>query len=60
VAVLHRLRASGVIGPDEETVALITGNGYKTVETLEGTLEPTFRVDPSLDDFLAALDGRPA
>jgi threonine synthase len=55
VAVLKRLRDSGVIRPDEETVALITGNGYKTIEALEGTLEPTYRVSPSLDEFLAAI-----
>jgi threonine synthase len=55
VAVLKRLRDSGVIRPDEETVALITGNGYKTIEALEGTLEPTYHVSPSLDEFLAAI-----
>jgi threonine synthase len=60
VAVLRRLRASGQVRRDEETVALITGNGYKTVEALEGILEPSFRVEPSLDDFLAALGRRPA
>ena len=60
VAVLRRLRGAGRIRPDEETVALITGNGYKTVETLEGILEPSFRVEPSLDEFLAALGRRPA
>jgi threonine synthase len=57
VAVLERLRESGAIGPDEETVALITGNGYKTVSALEGVVEPTYRVEPSLDEFLAALRG---
>ncbi len=57
VAVLRRLRESGVIHADEETVALITGNGYKTVEALEGVLEPTYRVAPSLDEFLAVLEG---
>jgi len=55
IAVLKRLAEAGVITPDEETVALITGNGYKTVEALEGTLEPSFHVEPDLDDFLAAL-----
>jgi threonine synthase len=55
ISVLKRLVESGVIGPDEETVALITGNGYKTVEALEGTLEPSFHVAPDLDGFLAAL-----
>jgi len=57
VAVLKRLRESGAIGSDEETVALITGNGYKTVSALEGILEPTYRVEPSLDEFLTALRG---
>ena len=55
IAVLQRLRASGVIRPDEETVALVTGNGYKTIEALEGTLEATYHVAPSLDEFLAAI-----
>jgi threonine synthase len=53
--VLRRLVEAGVIRPEEETVALVTGNGYKTVEALEGTLEPTYRVAPDLDEFLAAL-----
>jgi threonine synthase len=56
VAVLKRLRESGIIAPDEETVTLITGNGYKTIEALEGVLEPSYRVAPSLDEFLAAID----
>jgi threonine synthase len=56
VAVLRRLREAGAIRPDEETVALITGNGYKTIEALEGTLEPSYRVAPSLDAFLSAID----
>jgi threonine synthase len=57
VAVLKRLRESGVIHADQETVALITGNGFKTIDALEGVLEPTYRVAPSLDEFLAVLEG---
>ena len=57
VAVLKRLRESGAIASGDETVALITGNGYKTVSALEGVLEPTYRVEPSLDEFLGALRG---
>jgi len=53
--VLRRLREAGVIHDDEETVALVTGNGYKTIEALEGTLEPSYHVAPNLDEFLAAL-----
>jgi threonine synthase len=55
IAVLRRLVESGAIGAEEETVALVTGNGYKTVEALEGTLEPSYHVTPNLDEFLAAL-----
>jgi threonine synthase len=55
IAVLKRLAEAGVVRSDEETVALVTGNGYKTVEALEGTLEPSFRVAPDLDEFLAAI-----
>jgi threonine synthase len=55
IAVLKRLAQTGVVKPDEETVALVTGNGYKTVEALEGTLEPSYHVAPNLDEFLAAI-----
>jgi threonine synthase len=55
IAVLRRLVEAGVIPPEEETVAYVTGNGYKTIEALEGTLEPTYRVAPDLDEFLSAL-----
>jgi threonine synthase len=55
IANLKRLVEHGVIGPEEETVALVTGNGYKTIDALEGTLEPSYHVAPDLDEFLAAL-----
>jgi threonine synthase len=55
IAVLRRLVDAGVVKRGEETVALVTGNGYKTVETLEGTIEPSYRVAPDLDEFLSAL-----
>ena len=55
IAVLERLIEAGAIGSDEETVALITGNGYKTIEALEGSVEPSYHVEPTLDAFLAAL-----
>ena len=56
IAVLKRLVERGVIGHDEETVAYVTGNGYKTIDALEGRIEPTFHVDPDLDGFLEVLD----
>jgi threonine synthase len=55
VANLKRLVERGVIAPEEETVAFITGNGYKTVQALEGAFDPTYRVAPDLDEFLAAV-----
>jgi threonine synthase len=55
IAVLKRLVESGAVNRDDETVALVTGNGYKTVEALEGTIEPSYRVAPDLDEFLSAL-----
>jgi threonine synthase len=55
IANLRRLAERGAIRPDEETVVYVTGNGYKTVEALEGHIEPTFHVAPDLDEFLAAL-----
>jgi threonine synthase len=62
IAVLRRLVERGEIGPDEETVAFVTGNGYKTIDALEGTIEPSFHVEPDLDAFLDALEraGGPA
>ena len=57
VANLKRMVDQGIIGPDEETVAYITGNGYKTIEALEGFLEASYHVEPDLDAFLAALNG---
>jgi threonine synthase len=56
IAVLTRLVDQGVIARGEETVAYVTGNGYKTIEALEGHIEPSFHVAPDLDAFLAAID----
>jgi len=56
IAVLKRLREQGVIRRDEETVAIITGNGYKTIEALEESdLTPAMTVEPHVEDFLAQL-----
>ena len=55
IANLKRLVDQGVIRPDEEVVAYVTGNGYKTVEAFEGLIEPSYHVAPDLDEFLAAI-----
>jgi threonine synthase len=60
IANLRRMVEQGIIGSDEETVVFITGNGYKTIDALEGHLEATFHVAPDLDEFLAALNGSAA
>ncbi len=36
-------------------MAYVTGNGYKTIEALEGYVEPTYHVEPDLDEFLKVL-----
>src|ERR687895_1331475 len=56
IANLKRLVDQGAIDPDEEVVAYVTGNGYKTVEAFEGIVEPSYHVAPDLDEFLAALE----
>jgi threonine synthase len=59
VANLVRFVEQGVIGPDERTVAIISGNGYKTLEAVEPVTGPTYRTTPSLDGLTAALDAGP-
>jgi threonine synthase len=55
IANLKRMVDRGIVEPGEEVVAYVTGNGYKTVEALEGYLEPSYNVAPDLDEFLAAI-----
>jgi threonine synthase len=55
IANLKRMVDQRIVRQGEEVVAYVTGNGYKTIEALEGFLEPTFNVAPDLDEFLAAL-----
>ena len=57
VAGLKRLAASGVIGPNEVTVAYITGNGLKTQEVVEDSVQPLL-VHPTLDSFKQAVEAR--
>ncbi len=55
IANLKRMVESGHIARDERTVAVISGNGYKTVEAIADSVGPTFEVSPGLDDFLSHL-----
>lgn len=51
---LRRLVNKGLIKPDEMTVAFITGNGLKTIEPVEDTVNPIF-TDPDYEAFQTAL-----
>jgi threonine synthase len=58
VAVLRRLVDDGRLDRDARTVAVISGNGLKTVDAVPAS--PTWTVRPSLDDFEEAAGLAPA
>ncbi len=51
IAVLKKLAEQGHFKADEIVVAYITGNGYKTMEVLEGKLSETIHINPTLKEF---------
>jgi len=51
VGVLRKLAAAGAIGPDEVTVAYITGIGLKALEAVEQVVESTITIKPTLASF---------
>ena len=55
IANLKRMVDRGIVRAGEEVVVYVTGNGYKTIEALDGFIEATYNVSPDLDEFLAAL-----
>lgn len=56
VAVAKKLIASGRIPRDESIVISITGNGYKTLETVVESVEEPFRIGAALDQFADLLN----
>jgi threonine synthase len=56
VACLERLVREGSIDPDQETVALITGMGLKTLEALEPP-PATHQISASAEEVLAVTSG---
>jgi threonine synthase len=56
VATLRKLAASGVVRPEERTVALITGDGLKTIEAVADRTGPTMTIPPRLDEFETQLE----
>jgi threonine synthase len=55
VAALRKAVADGRVERGERTVAVISGNGLKTVEALAGTFGPTYTINGRLDEFEQAL-----
>ncbi len=55
IAVLAKLAERGVIGRDELTVALVTGNGLKTQEAVDGQTSARFEITPSMKSFEKTL-----
>jgi threonine synthase len=51
VAAARRLAAEGWLKPDDEVVLCSTGNGLKTVEALEGVLDPGPVIGPNLKEL---------
>jgi threonine synthase len=54
VAVLAQLAERGEIDPGERVVAVITGEGLKTIDCARGTFE-TFEIDSTYEDFEAGV-----
>ena len=50
IATLRKLAERGDIGADERVVAVITGEGLKTMDVARDTFE-RWEIEPSLDDF---------
>jgi threonine synthase len=59
VATLAKLAARGDIDPDERVVAVITGEGLKTIDAVRGTFQ-THEVDPTVDSFDAEFEAEAA
>jgi threonine synthase len=55
IAVLRKLAERGDISASERVVAVITGEGLKTLECARGTFE-TWEIDPNADAFEAARE----
>jgi threonine synthase len=57
IGVLKKLREAGHIHDEETVVAYVTGTGFKTIEALEGRLEPSIAIKPYVDELLGRLEG---
>ncbi|TNC24403.1 threonine synthase [Amycolatopsis alkalitolerans] len=57
VATTKKLIETGKLDPEAETVLLITGDGLKTLDAVEGRIGPKATVPPSTDAVRAVLEG---
>jgi threonine synthase len=55
-AVLRKLAERGDLGADDQVVAVITGDGLKTLDAVRGTFTP-YEIEASLDSFEDVLAG---
>ncbi len=53
VAAARKLVREGQLGPDDEVVLCITGNGLKTIEAVQPALAPAPIIDPKLREVAA-------
>ena len=60
ISCLQKLVASGFIRRDEETVAIISGGGLKTIEAVVDQVGEPLRITPNAGAFNAAYQGRRA
>jgi len=51
IAVLKKLVGNGVVSPDEEVVCLVTGNGLKAPEAVNGILPKPITIEPRLSSL---------
>ena len=55
-AVLRKVAERGDLGPDDRVVAVITGDGLKTLDAVRGTFS-TYEIEPKLESFEESLAG---
>ncbi len=56
LAVALKLAKQGRMKPDETVVVAITGNGYKTLEAVAGSIAEPFKIDARLKEFDALFE----
>ena len=59
IATLRKLAAAGVVRPEERTIALITGDGLKTIEAVTSIAVPSMTIAPRLEEFASYMEDRP-